>query len=178
MNARAIALRLLALVFWLFISKLAAAETRTERVGDHLQLALPAIALTSTFALDDRVGRQQFLLSFAATVAITHGLKQLVDEKRPNGGRQSFPSGHTSAAFQAAAFIQRRYGWLPGLPAYLAASYVGYSRVKSEQHYAHDVYSGAAIGVACTYWTSERHVFRVEPNPRTRTLFLRWTFKN
>ena len=46
----------------------------------------------------------------------------------------------------AATFIQQRYGWQYGLPAYVAASYVGYTRVASDQHYLEDVLAGAAIG--------------------------------
>ncbi|MDA3896418.1 MAG: phosphatase PAP2 family protein, partial [Desulfobacteraceae bacterium] len=120
--------------------------------GDILQLAIPAVAWGSTFAYGDSEGRNQFYKSAAACLAITHGLKFAVGEQRPNGhSKDSFPSGHTSASFFGASFIQRRYGWKFGAPAYLLASYVGWSRVETKAHYVHDVLAGAAIGVVCSY---------------------------
>ncbi len=130
--------------------------------GDNLQLALPAAALGLTFAFGtsdrfgDSDGRYQFLEAGLTCVALTQGLKYSIHEQRPNGhGDKSFPSGHTSAAFFGASFIQRRYGWEYGIPAYLAASFVGYSRVECKAHYIHDVLAGAAIGVFSTYLFTE-----------------------
>ncbi|MBC8434015.1 MAG: phosphatase PAP2 family protein [Desulfobacterales bacterium] len=88
---------------------------------------------------------------FLTTVGITYGLKKTVDKQQPNGDPESFPSGHTSLAFSGASFIQRRYGWKYGTPAYIVASFVGFSSVKSDNHYPEDVLAGAALGVACTY---------------------------
>lgn len=120
--------------------------------GDVIQLAIPAVAWGSTFAFGDSEGRNQFYKSAAACLAITHGLKFAVREQRPTGhAMNSFPSGHTSISFFGASFIQRRYGWKFGAPAYLLASYVGWSRVETKAHYVHDVLAGAAIGVVCTY---------------------------
>jgi membrane-associated phospholipid phosphatase len=121
--------------------------------ADVLQSALPAIAWGSTFAFGDSEGRNQFYKSGASCLAITQGLKLSINEERPAGhGNQSFPSGHTSSSFLGASFIQRRYGWKFGVPAYMLASYVGWSRVDCKAHYVHDVLAGAAIGVVCTYW--------------------------
>lgn len=47
--------------------------------------------------------------------------------------------------------MRKRYGWEYGLPAYALASFVGYSRVESRQHYAHDVIAGASIGIVSSY---------------------------
>ena len=90
--------------------------------------------------------------SFGATLLTTHALKATVREKRPDSdARNSFPSGHTAAAFSGASFIQRRYGWAPGAPAYLLAGYVGYTRVRADAHYPRDVLAGAALATAFTY---------------------------
>ena len=54
-------------------------------------------------------------------------------------------------AFGSAAFIQKRYGWQPGIPAYIVASYVGWLRVETDDHDSADVIGGAAIGIISSY---------------------------
>ncbi len=104
-----------------------------------------------TLYKNDREGSIQFAKSFATTLGVTYALKYTINAERPNGGNYSFPSGHTSAAFSGASFLQKRYGWEYGVPAYLAASFVGWSRIEADKHYFGDVLAGAAIGVASTY---------------------------
>ncbi len=148
------AVRFSVLTLLLAISSAAQAEKSTiEKSGDLLQIAIPLTAYASTFYIDDVQGRNQFYKSFLTTFLITHALKITVNEKRPgNNGTQSFPSGHTSAAFQGAAFIQMRYGWKYGLPAYAAAGFVGWSRIRANKHYPVDVIAGAAIGILSNYY--------------------------
>ena len=81
-------------------------------------------------------------------MALVYILKPIVDRTRPDGGSQSFPSGHSASAFAGAAFLQRRYGWSYGVPAYAIATFVAYSRVESKRHYTSDVIAGGAIGIA------------------------------
>lgn len=128
-----------------------------ERAGDFLQIAIPAAAYATTFYLDDETGRMQFYKSFATTVATAYTLKYTVKTERPNGYHQSFPSAHTATAFSGAAFVQRRYGWRYGLPLYLAAGYVGWSRIYSDHHYPSDVYAAAALAIAANcYFVEQR----------------------
>jgi hypothetical protein len=132
----------------------AGAKSGTERAGDVLQVAVPAAAFTTTLWLRDTRGQREFLESLALDLAITEGLKYSINKSRPeNNGDHAFPSGHTAAAFQGASFIQVRYGWRYGLPLYMAAAFVGWSRVEgeSDKHDAADVISGAAIGIASSY---------------------------
>ena len=83
---------------------------------------------------------------------VTTGLKFAVNEKRPNGGNHSFPSGHASFSFATSEFIRKRYGWEYGIPAYFAASFVGYSRIEANDHYTHDVVAGAFLGILSSYF--------------------------
>ncbi len=127
-------------------------KTASEISGDYLQFLLPATAFTSTlFLRDGQKGTLRFTAAMISTEIITHTLKPIIDKPRPNGGRYSFPSGHTSSAFTGAAFMQRRYGWKVGAPAYLLASYVGYTRIKARKHDGWDVLGGAIIGTGSAY---------------------------
>jgi membrane-associated phospholipid phosphatase len=127
--------------------------------GDLLQLVLPVFALGATIGhrnendgrLWDREGSVQFAKSAALTLASTYTLKYALDTPRPDGGRYGMPSGHTSISFSSAEFVRKRYGWEWGLPSYLAASWVAYSRVESRQHHPEDVVAGAGIGILSSY---------------------------
>jgi membrane-associated phospholipid phosphatase len=112
---------------------------------------LPTAAVGTTIGHEDGKGTLQFGESAALTLGVTYVLKYSINETRPNGGGQSFPSGHTSISFCSAEFMRKRYGWEYGVPAYLAGTFVGYSRVESNEHYPHDVVAGAAIGVASSF---------------------------
>jgi membrane-associated phospholipid phosphatase len=63
-------------------------------------------------------------------------------------GGESFPSGHTIAAFSVATIFARRYGnhrWVPWV-AYGAATAVGFSRITLQAHFPSDVFAGAVFG--------------------------------
>lgn len=106
-----------------------------EKAGDFFRIFLPAAAFGSTFIvrgpdgkLWDKEGTAQFTKSFAATLGTTTGLKLITRKYRPRSltgsslSEQSFPSGHTSAAFSGAAFINTRYGPWWGVPSYAPPS--------------------------------------------------------
>ena len=122
-----------------------------ETAGEVLTFLLPAAAAGLTVSSMDTQGMLQLGKSAALALGVSYGLKYTVDEKRPNGEDYSFPSNHASIAFASAEFMRKRYGWEFGIPAYLAAAFVAYSRVESEQHYTHDVVAGAAIGIVSSY---------------------------
>jgi membrane-associated phospholipid phosphatase len=124
--------------------------------GDMLEFVLPITAAGMTLCFRDREGACQFEKSALLTGSVTMVLKVVIDERRPDGGHQSFPSGHSSISFASAEFIRRRYGWKFGLPVYAAAAFVAYSRVESKRHYVHDVVAGAAIGIGSS-WLFTRH---------------------
>lgn len=111
--------------------------------------ALVAAALGVPAVQQDWQGDLQAGGSILVAAGVTYGLKNLVHEQRPDhSGDDSFPSGHTSVSFAAAATLENRYGWRAGLPAFLAATFVGVGRVEANRHYWHDVVAGAAVGAA------------------------------
>lgn len=79
--------------------------------------------------------------------SIVMGLKTAIGSQRPNGENSlSFPSGHTAGAFTWATTVTHYYGLKAGIPAYLAATYVGFARLDDRAHRLTDVVAGAAIG--------------------------------
>lgn len=114
---------------------------------DVILLALPVATLTGVLIERDWDGLKQGALSIGTSLAATLILKQCIKEWRPDfSNRHSFPSGHTSTTFSTATFLQCRYGWKVGVPAYVLATYVGWGRVYAKKHHWWDVLAGAAIG--------------------------------
>ena len=84
-------------------------------------------------------------------------LKEIFPEERPDhSDRKSFPSGHSTEAFAAAATLQNRYGWKAGLPAFALASLVATARVEGRKHHWYDVAAGAAIGSGSGFLLTSR----------------------
>ena len=129
------------------------AKADTEDTGDVLSYLIPAIALGETiFYEEGHEGSVAFLKAFVTSRLLTEGLKASIDKRRPDGDCcDSFPSGHSSRAFVGASFIHKRYGFKYSIPAYLAASYVAYSRVEANRHEVEDVIAGGAIGILSSY---------------------------
>lgn len=120
--------------------------------GDVGAILLPVAGLTAILINKDWEGLKQGVFAGATTLGITYALKYIVKKDRPDhSDNHSFPSMHTSVSFTAAAFIQRRYGWKWGLPAYVLSTYVGWSRVYGKKHDWWDVAAGAAIGAGSSY---------------------------
>ncbi len=142
---------LMLLPLWGIFTSTAHARSVIQTSGDVSQLIIPAAAYASTYLFEDDEGKIDFYKSFMLNLGITYGLKVSIDKKRPDGGSQSFPSGHTSVAFQGATFMNQRYGWKYGIPAYIGATFVGWSRVHSDKHDTSDVLCGAAIGIFSSY---------------------------
>jgi membrane-associated phospholipid phosphatase len=136
-----------------------------ETAGDVLMIALPTAATGLMLGFRDGQGALAFGKSMALTLGASYSLKYSIDAKRPNGDNQSFPSAHTSVSFASAEFLRKRYGWNYGIPAYVIATFVAYSRVESKQHYAQDVITGAAIGIGSSYlFTQPYNGWHIQPD--------------
>ena len=120
------------------------------------------------FLLISRTTDNRRLRSFAYTLAqgyavnqaLIGGIKTVVSSERPNGqGNASFPSGHTSGAFTFATIVSHHYGKKAGIPAYMAAVYMGYARLDDRAHRLTDVVADAALGYIVGRTVSRRSGF-------------------
>lgn len=149
---RRLFLSAMALFLSLFYSMNVAAENKDlEQVGDVLQWGLPVGAgIIAALKLDGE-GMVQLAEGAMWTSLSTHFLKVTLNAQRPNGQDFSMPSSHTSAAAQGAAYLQFRYGWQYGVPAYMLTGLVAYSRVDNDYHYWRDVIVGTALATSIQY---------------------------
>lgn len=84
---------------------------------------------------------------------MTHGIKKMINEKRPDGGNYSFPSGHTANAFLGAhiAFKELKdSNPVLACSGYAVALFVAGSRVYNNRHWISDVVAGAGFGILST----------------------------
>ncbi|RSU65262.1 phosphatase PAP2 family protein [Sphingomonas sp. S-NIH.Pt1_0416] len=133
-----------------------------SRASDRGRNALVIAALGAPAVQGDWHGDVEAAESLLAAGGVTYALKELVRERRPDGSdNRSFPSGHTSISFAAAATLEKRYGWTFGAPAFAVATLVGAGRVAADKHYVHDVLAGATIGATAGWLLTSRHDERV-----------------
>ena len=113
-------------------------ERKAVKVSGYVLLAaMPVATVATVLAMKDWTGAKQGLFTGVTTLGVSYLLKFTVKKDRPDhSNRYSFPSAHTSLLFANAAFVQRRYGWKWGAPAYVLASYVA---------------AEAVIGAGCAY---------------------------
>ncbi len=128
------------------------ATTQRDRdlaeIGDWVQIGLPAAGYLGAWLSGDREGTRQLTKTLLSAGAAAHLVKFTAERRRPDASDQrSFPSGHTTAAFAGSEFIRQRYGNSWGIPATLAAGFVGYSRIRARKHFRDDVLAGASNGL-------------------------------
>ena len=155
----------------LFIAEGLDAQKRkgVEYSTDVLMFAPPAAGFVKSLVQKDYAGMKQLMLGAATNLAACYILKYAVKKERPDhSDNHAFPSNHTSVAFQGAAFLQKRYGWKWGIPAYLLSAYVGWGRTYCKQHDWWDVLGGMVIGIGAAYiYThplAERYTLNVSPS--------------
>ncbi|MBT5633601.1 MAG: phosphatase PAP2 family protein [Nitrospina sp.] len=83
----------------------------------------------------------------------------------PFSSNNSFPSGHTSTAFAIATVVAHEYEENPMMApiSYGIASLTGLSRINDDQHWASDIFLGAALG----YFTSKT-ILKLHSNRKGR----------
>lgn len=128
-------------LLWIVLSLAMLCVPKTRKAG---ALALCAMALglvVTNLTIKPLVSRPRPWL-------VVEGLGHIVEENDPN----SFPSGHTCAAFAAGLIWLRTLPWRWGrIAAVMLAVLMGLSRLYVGVHYPSDVLAGAVIGALCAW---------------------------
>lgn len=156
-----------------------AAAISEELPADIVTGLLPVASYAIAYFKDDDLGKGQLLRSNVASLVLTTVLRGAFNEtdwgERPNGDPYGFPSGHVAFSSASAAFLQDRYGWQYGLPAYALVGYVAYVRVNGHNHHWRDAVAGAALsfGVSKLFVTPE-HATHLAPLIGPDFFGMRW----
>jgi membrane-associated phospholipid phosphatase len=144
-------------VLLLLFASLAAADL-AQNVSDSVGFVIAAYTVNAAQGdREDREEARQITDSLFVTAAVTQGLKELVNARRPDlSDYDSFPSMHSSLAAAWAAVAAEHH---PKQRLYYAAyvSAVGWSRVDLDRHKRRDVIAGALLGAAIGKHYSARH---------------------
>ncbi len=140
------------------------ADGFTEAVNKFGSKEVLLASIGGLYLLGDNYDKDTAKLALAAlanSAITTQEIKMLAGRERPflsgdllkfhgltlhGEGRQSFPSGHTSAAFAVATVLAKRHPKQKWLYYGLAAA-VGIARIRKSAHFPSDVLVGAAIGI-------------------------------
>lgn len=131
----------------------------TRKAGASALCAMLIGLVVVNFTIKPLVARERPWLAI-------EGFVNLVDEHDPN----SFPSGHTNAAFAFAigAWAAGPKRWMK-IAAICAAVLMGLSRLYVGVHFPSDVLAGAAIGSLCGLlgaWIVKMAYERIQPRPQ------------
>lgn len=120
--------------------------------------------LGNTFGFESHNGYKQMItngiVSNVIVTAVVQGGKNAFHDLRPDGSaHNSFPSGHTTTAFNNATLLFLEYKdsniWYAS-SGYLFATATGILRMANNRHWAGDVVTGAGLGIgiatAVYYW--------------------------
>jgi undecaprenyl-diphosphatase len=131
-------------------------------LGSHFAVIF-FILLTWILTKQRKILRHLILL-YAVQSAVIYGLKFLIQRQRPflflkmasklsRGPEEiidpSFPSAHAALSFMMATLLAH---WFPRyrILFFLAAAFIGWTRIYLGVHYPTDVIAGALLGYACT----------------------------
>ena len=157
-------------------------------------LAMPSGDNNQDHTVNKTKGIITEIAALKATSLITSGIKDVADRERPNkGNSKSFPSGHTSRAFAAAALTSKNLESLSlnettensiRIGLYSFATATAWARVEANVHYATDVLAGAALGNFLSRFIHDAFLglehqdklIQIEILPKHSQLTMHWQF--
>lgn len=122
-------------ILWLCCSFLMLLLPKTRKVGAAMAVGLGLEMLCCNIILKPFVARLR-------PCDVAPAVQLLI----PHPGGYSFPSGHTGASFAAASALFFGKSKL-GVPAFILAALIGFSRLYLYVHYPSDVLAGALMGI-------------------------------
>jgi hypothetical protein len=171
---------LAAIVTMLIVASTPMQAANSEQLpADIVTGLLPLATYAITRYKGDDLGEGEFLRSNVASLVVTSALRVSFNQtgwgKRPNGKGYGFPSGHVAFVTSSAAFLEDRYGWRYGVPAYLLAGYVAYVRVNTGFHRWRDVAASGALSYGISkLFVTPLHATYLAPMVGPRFFGLRW----
>ncbi len=136
------------------------------------EFTLQVPTLAGIYALSLWVGDEYCLHEFSKaaisaysiSAMYTVAIKGITNTQRPTTqfehGHYGFPSYHASSTFCIAGVIDEYYGWKAGVPAYVMAGLVSWSRIDQREHDLSDVVFGAVLGVVIGKTIAAAHLER------------------
>ena len=133
----------------------------------YVTVGTPLLVGTAGVLKKDKFVKRQFVgmagglaLNGFITVAMKNGVARPrpfeahgdLIYKKTHAGTSSFPSGHTSSAFQwATRCVLVKPKWYVAVPAYMYACGIAYSRMHLGVHYPTDILGGAVVGTSSAF---------------------------
>ena len=127
-------------MIWIAATILLLIPKKTRKVGIMSAVALLGSLIINNNIVKNIVQRPRPFVTFTDLQIII-----------PTPSEFSFPSGHTSSSFAAAAVFFRYLPKKLGIPSVILAGLIGFSRLYVGVHYPTDVIAGAIMGILLSY---------------------------
>lgn len=127
-------------MIWIAATIILLIPKKTRKVGIMSAVALLGSLIINNNIIKNIVQRPRPYVTFTDLQIII-----------PTPSEFSFPSGHTSSSFAAAAVFYRHLPKKLGLPSVILAGLIGFSRLYVGVHYPTDVIAGAIMGILLSY---------------------------
>lgn len=123
-------------LIWLCLDAFLLSRKETRKTGFLGIIAIGIAALLANFVLKGIFSRPRPFVTYSQLHALV------------SVSGTSFPSAHTMSSFANAYVIYRREGKKYGIPSYILAGLIAFSRMYLGVHYLSDVLGGLVLGIA------------------------------
>ena len=130
-------------IFWIILTVALLCFKKTRKIGLGMGIALAFGLVFGNILLKNLIARAR---PFTHEEALIHAEDLLVSMPRD----YSFPSGHTLASFSCATVIFA-YNKKWGIPAYILAALIAFSRMYLFVHFPTDILGGLVLSFACAF---------------------------